>query len=250
MVVVALTLALWPAVAAAHVTVSPSSAAKGAGDVLLSFRVPNELPDADVVGLRVEFPTAHPIAVVSPSTVVGWTVSTKTTTLTAPVKTDDGTFTEVVSEVDWTGGSIPPGQFGQFDVLAEGLPNTDQLVFKALQQYSNGQSVAWIDQPSKGDPDPQHPAPVLQLTAAGAKTPSSSPSGSSGAGASGSGASAAGAAASGSSSGSNGSEWIAVVALIVAGFAIALSLLVLWLTRPSMRADLVDDRDPAAVDAS
>ena len=160
-----LAVSAWPAIASAHVTVDPTSAPRGAGDVVLTFRVPNEQAKANVVGLRVQFPTLHPIADVSPQAMPGWTATTKTVRLAKPIKTDDGTFTTVVSEVDWSGGSIAPGEFGEFAVLAQGLPDdTDQLVFRALQQYDNGQEVAWIDVTSKANPDPEHPAPVLDLT--------------------------------------------------------------------------------------
>jgi periplasmic copper chaperone A len=233
---IATLVALWPTTAWAHVTVSPTSAPRDSTSLVLSFQVPDELPAADVVGLRIQLPTAHPIASVTPEATTGWAVTTKLTTLAHPVKTDDGTFTQVVSEIDWSGGVIRPGQFGAFDVLVEGLPSdTGQLVFHALQQYSNGQTVAWIEQPSKGDPNPQHPAPTLTLTTR------SSTSGASGG--SNPGGTAAGSGGSGGSGGSTltasakSSNWLAVVALIVAGFAVALSLMVLWLTRPSMRLD-------------
>jgi uncharacterized protein YcnI len=217
---------LWPAIASAHVTVDPATAPRGAGDVVVTFRVPNELPSASVIGLRVQFPTQHPIAVVSPQALPGWTVTTKSVRLTTPIKTDDGTFTNVVSEVDWSDGSIPPGQFGEFSVLAQGLPDdTAQLVFRALQQYSNGTTVAWIDVPTKGNPDPEHPAPVLTLTRAddpgGTATTTTTPG-------------AAAAAPASTSGGTSGHSWLDVVAIIVAGFAVVLALLTLWLTRPSM----------------
>jgi uncharacterized protein YcnI len=233
---VTLAVSVWPAIASAHVTVDPTSAPRGAGDVVLTFRVPNELPRARVVGLRVQFPTLHPIAVVSPQSMPGWTATTKSVRLAKPVKTDDGTFTTAVSEVDWTGGSIGPGEFGEFAVLAQGLPDdTDQLVFRTLQQYDNGQEVAWIDVSSKANPDPEHPAPVLELTR----------------GAAGSGSAATTTTADPAASATTvtattkTSNWPAVVAIIVAGFAVVLSLLTLWLTRPSMRAIPADEDDPA-----
>jgi uncharacterized protein YcnI len=216
---------LWPAAASAHVTVDPDTAPRGAGDVVLTFRVPNELPSASVVGLRVQFPTQHPIAVVSPQAMPGWTVTTKSVRLTTPIKTDDGTFTNVVSEVDWSGGSIPAGQFGEFSVLAQGLPDdTAQLVFRALQQYSNGTTVAWIEVSTKGNPDPEHPAPVLTLTRAedpGATTTTS--------------LTPVGPGALQEFAAPRTSNWPAILAMIVAGFAVLLALLTLWLTRPSMR---------------
>ena len=109
---VAATVVLWGAAAGAHVTVSPSSLPQGTGDAILTFRVPNESIVANVTGLRVQFPLAHPIVVVSPEAGSGWTVKVQTTHLSKPLTTDDGTFTSIVSEIDWSGGSIPIGQFG------------------------------------------------------------------------------------------------------------------------------------------
>ena len=67
----------------------------------------------------------------------GWQVQVVKAALPKPITTDDGTFTSTVSEIDWSGGSIPVGQFGEFNVLAQGIPTgTSQLVFKAIQTYS------------------------------------------------------------------------------------------------------------------
>jgi uncharacterized protein DUF1775 len=74
-----------------------------------------------------------------------------------------------VSEVTWKGGTIQPGQYQDFSVSADPLPSgVGQLVFKAVQTYSNGAVVRWIDLPQAGQPEPEHPAPVLTLTRAGA----------------------------------------------------------------------------------
>jgi hypothetical protein len=35
-----------------------------------------------------------------------------------------------------------------------------------LQTYSDGNIVRWIDETVEGQPEPEHPAPVLKLTAA------------------------------------------------------------------------------------
>ena len=37
-------------------------------------------------------------------------------------------------------------------------------MFKALQTYSNGDIVRWIDLQQPGQSEPEHPAPVLLLT--------------------------------------------------------------------------------------
>ncbi|MGH3798389.1 MAG: YcnI family protein [Pseudonocardiaceae bacterium] len=155
-------------VASAHVTVNPNTAQQG-GYAKVSFRVPDEQDNASTTQLEVDFPADHPIASVSTRAVPGWTANVQKVTLAKPITTDDGQVTEAVSKIIWTGGKIAPGSFEEFDVSLGPLPtDTDQLVFKALQTYDNGQVVRWIDTTSPGGPEPAHPAPVLTLTPAGA----------------------------------------------------------------------------------
>ncbi|HEY3867702.1 MAG TPA: YcnI family protein [Actinocrinis sp.] len=157
--------------ALAHVTVTSDSAQPGAAAVL-TFHVPNEEAGADTTGLDVLIPTAHPIAQLLVEPVQGWTISVRTTNLATPLVTDDGRFTQVVSEVVWSGGRIAPGQFQDFTLSADPLPQgVSQLTFKAVQTYSNGDVVRWIDVPQAGQPDPDHPAPVLTLTSGAGAAP-------------------------------------------------------------------------------
>jgi uncharacterized protein YcnI len=157
-------------VAWAHVTVNPHTAPQG-GYTKVSFRVPNERDNAATTQLEVNLPTNHPIASVQTRAVPGWTATVQKTTLTKPITTGDGQVTEAVSKITWTGGRIPPGSFEDFDVSMGPLPtDTDQLVFKSLQTYDNGEVVRWIDTAQAGAPEPDHPAPVLTLTPADATT--------------------------------------------------------------------------------
>jgi len=115
-------LVVWSGVAAGHVTVSPESLPQGTSDAILTFRVPNESATATVTGLRIQFPVDHPIIVVNPESGSGWQVNVVHSTLPKPITTDDGTFTSITSEIDWSGNTIPVGQFGAFNVLAQGIP--------------------------------------------------------------------------------------------------------------------------------
>jgi uncharacterized protein YcnI len=138
---------------------------------VLTFHVPNEEATADTTTVDVKIPTVHPIADLLVEPVPGWKISVKTVTLAKPIVTDDGKFTQAVSEVIWSGGKIVPGQFQDFSVTADPLPQgVSSLAFKALQTYSNGDVVRWIDQPQPGQPEPAHPAPVLTLTKVTAPT--------------------------------------------------------------------------------
>jgi uncharacterized protein YcnI len=170
LVLFALTTPAW-----AHVTVDPSHAPQGA-EITLGFRVPNEEATAATVKVQIFFPSTHPVLGVDPERAPGWSDQIHTAALSPPVNTDDGPITSYVSEVDWFGGTIPPGHFQEFYVLAQQLPTaTDQVVFKALQTYADGHVVRWIQATPPGGPPPDHPAPVLTLTApvaAGPATPS------------------------------------------------------------------------------
>lgn len=159
-------------VASAHVTANPGTAQQGSF-TKVSFRVPNERDTASTTQLEVSFPPEHPIAFVQTRAIPGWTSTVQKTTLDKPIKTSDGEVTETVSKITWTGGKIPPGMFEDFDVSLGPLPtDTDELVFKALQTYDNGEVVRWIDTVPEGAPEPEHPAPVLKLIPAGT-TPTS-----------------------------------------------------------------------------
>ena len=167
--------------ASAHVTISPNTTAKSGSDVELTFRVPNEEAQATTTQVEVDFPTDKPITGVLPEPTPGWTVKVDNLTLTTPIKTDDGTVTQVVQRVTWSGGQIPVGQYQGFRVMLGSLPDdADSLTFKALQTYSNGDVVRWIDVRQPGQPEPDHPAPVLTLTAAAPDGDSSEASGSAG----------------------------------------------------------------------
>ncbi len=213
------TVMVWTGTAAAHVTVSPSSLPQGTGDAVLTFQVPDESTTAAVVGLQVTFPLDHPIAVISPEAASGWQVGVHDTRLAEPITTDDGTFTSAVSEIDWTGGSIPVGQFGAFSVLAQGIPKgTSSLAFATIQYYSDGSKASWIEVPNRSVPNPNHPAPILKLTAPGsASTPQ---------------ASGSTAAAAPSTSTSSSDHGLAVASLILAALALSIAVLAVWLGRP------------------
>lgn len=139
--------------AAAHVEVDPESAPRGSLSVL-SFVVPNESDTAATVRLEVEFPTKPAILSAAVQPLPGWT-STIEKTSTSGV--------QAISRVIWTGGSFGPGQFQQFFVRVALPKKGKQVVFKALQTYSDGTIVRWIETPVRGAPEPEKPAPILEL---------------------------------------------------------------------------------------
>ncbi|WP_395993548.1 YcnI family protein [Actinomadura sp. 9N215] len=153
--------------ASAHVTVNPKTAEQGSY-TKVAFRVPNERDNASTTKLVVHLPADHPLSSVSVRPVPGWTVKAEKSKLATPIKTHGGEVTEAVTRITWSGGKIDPGNFQEFDVSMGTLPtNTNQMMFKADQTYSNGEVVKWDQQPAEGAAEPEHPAPVLKLVPKG-----------------------------------------------------------------------------------
>jgi uncharacterized protein YcnI len=148
LVVFVCALLLIAAPAWAHVEVSPEEAPRGSA-ATLTFSVPNEEDTAATVKIELIIPSQLPIATITPGDApAGWT---------AAVGTD---------RVTWSGGKLTGEQEKDFAIHVSALPSgsVDELVFKALQTYDNGDVVRWIDETPPGGAEPEHPAPVLKLT--------------------------------------------------------------------------------------
>ena len=156
--------------AAAHVSVNPREAVQG-GYARVAFRVPTESDTLATTKVEVVLPVDAPVASVSTMPVPGWTVTVERRKLETPVDVHGSPVSEVVAKLTWTASGdagIKPGQFQEFPVSLGPLPAVDSMVFKALQTYSDGTIVRWIEAPVSGGEEPEKPAPVLRLTPAGA----------------------------------------------------------------------------------
>ncbi|WP_330289460.1 YcnI family copper-binding membrane protein [Streptomyces sp. NBC_00576] len=154
----------------AHVSVSAEGTAAKGGYATVNFKVPNERDNASTTKLEVSFPTEHPLASVMPEVIPGWTAKVTKSKLAKPLELHGEKISEAVSKVTWTaddGKGIQAGFFQKFPLSLGQLPeDTDELVFKALQTYSNKEVVRWIEVQKDGAEEPDNPAPVLALSAA------------------------------------------------------------------------------------
>jgi uncharacterized protein YcnI len=215
--------ALPVAAAQAHVSVHPNVLPAGSFPTL-TVRVPNEETNQDTVKVAVQMPPG--VLSVSPIPPPGWKVTLKTQKLPKPIKTDDGTVTEQVSEVDMTGGRIKPGESQQFP-LAMSIPGKagDVLTFKAVQTYSGGKVVRWIGPPSADTPAPtadvvKADAPILDVSG-DAGPPATLPASDTGGGTT---TTAAQPAAASTSSDSNGaSKGLAIAGVVLGALALLLA---------------------------
>ncbi len=149
--------------AAAHVTVQAPGAAQG-GYTKLVFRAPTE-KEVATTKVEIAFPLDQPIASVRVKPQLGWTYKMTKGAPAVPFEANGSPVTEVVHRITWTAtdGGIGPDEFEEFEVSAGPMPNTEQLAFKTLQTYSDGEVVRWIEEQAPGAEEPEHPAPLLKL---------------------------------------------------------------------------------------
>ena len=165
--------------ASAHVTVNPREATQG-GYGRVAFRVPTESDTASTIKLEVTLPDNTPVASVSTMPVPGWTAVVEKRKVDPPVEVHGSQVSEAVSKITWTASAnagIKPGEFHEFPVSMGPLPTVNQMVFRVLQHYSDGNTARWIEPPAADGTEPENdPAPVLKLlpAAAGAGAPTSS----------------------------------------------------------------------------
>jgi uncharacterized protein YcnI len=157
-------LALVSIPAWAHVEVEASSAYAGATDVTVTFHVPNELAPATTRDITFVFPTDHPLLGVTTASQNGFTPKLSTVPLAKAVRGPKGWVSEVVRTVEFSGGQLTGKQEKAFTFHVDQLPSDIRtLTFKALQKYSTGETVSWIEVAADGAAEPEHPAPVLTL---------------------------------------------------------------------------------------
>src|SRR5262245_2107992 len=166
----ALSFAIATGPASAHVTVSSTDAAPGGyGKVVV--RVPSESETASTTKVQVTMPADTPFASVRPKPHPGWQVQVDEAKLPKPVEAGDLVLTEAVQSVTWTadpGHGIAPGMFDEFELSIGPFPEEPTtLVFPAVQTYSDGEVARWTQPTPPNGEEPEHPAPVLELTADG-----------------------------------------------------------------------------------
>jgi uncharacterized protein YcnI len=152
--------------ASAHVSVSSTDAQRG-GFGTVTFTVPNESDTASTVSVRIQMPQNAPLAFLSVKPVPGWTVIRTESDLPKPVTVEGqeiSTYTSVVEFRADKGSGIGPGQFQEFELSGGPFPDAASVAFNAVQKYSDGTEVAWIEPTVAGQAEPEHPAPVLTLT--------------------------------------------------------------------------------------
>lgn len=116
--------------AMAHVVVRPAEVSVAKYQVFTTS-VPNE---KEVPTTRVRLLIPEGLEHVSPTVKPGWTITIN--------KSGEGED-ERVSEIIWSGGSIPEGQRDEFTFSAKVPASETTLQWKAYQLYQDGEEVTW-----------------------------------------------------------------------------------------------------------
>lgn len=153
---------LLPAVAVAHVVVTPSRAGIGE-ELVFTVSVPNER-NVPVTSVKLDIPNG--VEGVTPTMAPGFTISVTGSTNTT-------------TSITWT-GSIPVGQREDLSFGAQVPARATQLDWKAYQTYGDGTVVHW-DQKPTGNDDATGTAGPYSVTAIvnDLSSPSNTPTGNS-----------------------------------------------------------------------
>jgi len=130
------------------------------------FLVPHGCEGAATTAIQVTLPDG--ILTANPQPKAGWNVDVKKTALPAPVTGPHGAaYTEQVSEITWSGGTLPDAQFDEFKIHLRLPAFTEETVLHFPVRQSCGESqTEWTQIAEPGGKRPAHPAPALTVTPA------------------------------------------------------------------------------------
>jgi uncharacterized protein YcnI len=137
--------------AAAHVEVEAQPARALATGAVITMTAEAESTTAGIAGVRIQLPAGLvPADFTLAAGPAGWRAS----------------GAQQVLQV--RGPALPVGRDLRLSLRVRQLPAARRVVLKTIQSYGDGRQDSWIEVPEAGAPEPDSPAPVLQLAAAAA----------------------------------------------------------------------------------
>jgi uncharacterized protein YcnI len=130
--------------AGAHIHTDPEQVPAGS-TATVGFEVEHGCEGSPTVEVSIEIPPGVNDASAEP--IPGWSVSVES------------------GVARWTGGSLPDDSPGVFPLRMTLPSQPGRLPFKMVQRCAVG-SLDWIEDTVAGQPEPEHPAPILEVTAA------------------------------------------------------------------------------------
>lgn len=159
----ALLVMVGAAPAFAHITVAPAEVPAGS-TIRAVFQVPHGCDGAPTTAIRVRIPEG--LIGVKPQPKPGWTLETVTAPYAKSYTLYGTPVSEGVTEVRWSGGSLPDAFYDEFllrGTFAANLAAGQTVYFPVIQECGDA-SEDWIAIPVEGQPEPDLPAPGVTLT--------------------------------------------------------------------------------------
>jgi uncharacterized protein YcnI len=160
-------LALMALPAGAHISPDKSGVPAGSYNSV-TLTVPHGCEESPTKAIAIQIPEG--VLSLTPQVHPGWDIATEMEQLATPVEGEGDPITERVSKVTFTaqaGNELNPHYRDTFTVGFK-TPDTEgeYLFFKTIQTCVAGET-AWIEEYTGDGPEPDHPAPALEVTAAG-----------------------------------------------------------------------------------
>jgi periplasmic copper chaperone A len=159
------------AAAEAHVTLQGREARAG-GSYRGVLAVPHGCGDHATTAIRVQIPEG--VYNVKPMPKPGWTLATTVKPYAKAYSSHGREVREGVSEITWSGGSLPNAFYDEFTFVSQidpALAAGARLYFPVIQTCANGEE-RWVEQPSaeRTAASLKSPAPALRILAAAAES--------------------------------------------------------------------------------
>ncbi len=157
----------WVTPAGAHITTQDSEAPSGSY-FTTAFKLPHGCDGSPTNKVELKIPDG--VTSVKGQRVAGWTLTTATRTVDPPLEIEGTEITETTDTLTWAaeaGNALPDDELQMFWVTMK-LPEGDAgtaVEFPIVQTCDVGET-AWIEHEVEGEPEPEHPAPAITLTAA------------------------------------------------------------------------------------
>lgn len=142
-------LALFPALAAAHVTAEPSEGVAGAY-FRTAFAVTHGCDGKPTVALRITLP--EDVIVARPQAKPGWEIVIRTAKLARPQPAGHGRTTDQrVAEVEWRGGRLDDAHYDTFGLALKLPEGGERMLWFTVTQICEGGQIEWSQIPGSGE---------------------------------------------------------------------------------------------------
>jgi uncharacterized protein YcnI len=164
-ILIAAAAVLGPSAAFAHITLQDKQAPVGSPYKAV-LRVPHGCSGSATVAVRVRIPSGF--IDVKPMPKPGWKLEVVRGKYQTPVSARGTQVTEGVTEVDWSGGSLPDAFYDEFVLtgfIGDEASAGQAMYFPVVQECEKGVS-RWIEIPRDGtqvNDESSAPAPALKL---------------------------------------------------------------------------------------